>query len=160
MSKILELLFTEYENIYGLKMKKNYSIPKVYHGGDDYDLTKRWYVYYSFRNPETGKLKRQSPIFANFNRQHKTKRERLKSFKILRESLENLLKDGYSPYENETIENEYSTNSALDFALELKKSTVSPSTYKGYYNRVNVFKKYLKGKGLVRFRFCFLLRIT
>jgi len=26
MSKILELLCTEYENVYGLKMKKNYSV--------------------------------------------------------------------------------------------------------------------------------------
>jgi len=48
--------------------------------------------------------------------------------------------------ENETIENEYSANSALDFALELKKSTVSTSTYKGYYNRVKVFKKYFSFK--------------
>ena len=83
-------------------MKKNYSIPKIYHGGDDYDIKKRWYVYYSFRNPESGKLVRQSPIFANFNRLHKTKKERLKIFKILRETLEHLLKDGYSPYENQS----------------------------------------------------------
>ena len=32
--------------------------------------------------------------------------------------------------------------------LTVKKATVSDSTYKGYYNRVNVFKKYLKKKGL------------
>ncbi len=148
MSKILELLCTEYENVYGLKMNKNYSIPKIYHGGDNYDLTKRWYVYYSYGDPETAKLVRQNPIFANFNRLCKTKKERLTSFKILRDTLEQLLKEGYSPYENEIIENEYSANSAFDFALELKKSTVSSSTYKGYLNRVNVFKKYLKGKGL------------
>jgi len=148
MSKILELLCTEYENVYGLKMKKNYSIPKIYHGGKDYDLTKRWYVYYSYRHPETGKLVRQSPIFAKFNSLCKTKKERLEKFNILRETLENLLKDGYSPYENEAIENEYSANSALDFALGLKEKTVSATTYKGYNNRVNVFKKYLKGKGL------------
>ena len=70
MSKILELLCTEYENVYGLKMKKNYSVPVIYHGGDDYDLSKRWYVYYSYRHPETGILVRQSPIFANLNRLH------------------------------------------------------------------------------------------
>jgi len=148
MSKILELLCIEYENVYGLKMKKNYSTPKIYHGGKDFDLTKRWYVYYSYRHPETGLLVRQSPIFAKFNSLHKTKKERLKNFNILRETLENLLKEGYSPYETEPIENAYSANSALDFALELKEKTVSPSTYKSYYNRVNVFKKYLKGKGL------------
>ncbi|HCE54388.1 MAG TPA: integrase [Lutibacter sp.] len=148
MSKILELLCTEYENVYGLKMKKDYSTPKIYHGGKDYDLTKRWYVYFSFRHPETGKLVRQNPIFAKFNSLYKTKKERLTNFNILRETLENFLKDGYSPYKNEPIENEYSASSALDFALELKEKTVSPSTYKGYYNRVNVFTKYLKGKGL------------
>jgi len=148
MSKILELLCIEYENVYGLKMKNKYSKPKIYHGGEDYDLTKRWYVYYSYRHPETSKLVRQSPIFANFNRLFKTKKERLKNFNILRESLENLLKKGYSPYENKSLENEYSASSALDFSLELKEKTVSASTYKGYFNRVNVFKKYLKGKGL------------
>ncbi len=44
MSKILELLCIEYENVYGLKMKKDYSIPKIYHGGKDFYLTKRWFV--------------------------------------------------------------------------------------------------------------------
>jgi integrase len=148
MSKILELLCIEYENVYGLKMKKDYSIPKIYHGGEDYDLTKRWYVYYSYRHPETGLLVRQSPIFAKFNSLCKTKRERLKHFNILRETLESFLKDGYSPYETKPTENEYSANTTLDFALELKEKTVGISTYKGYRTRVNVFKKYLKGKGL------------
>jgi integrase len=148
MSKILELLCIEYENVYGLKMKNKYSKPKIYHGGQNYDLTKRWYVYYSYRHPETSKLVRQSPIFANFNRLFKTKKERLKNFNILRDSLENLLNEGFSPYENKPLENEYSASSALNYALELKEKTVSTSTYKGYYNRVNVFKKYLKSKGL------------
>jgi len=96
MSKILELLCTEYENVYGLKMKKDYKTPKIYHGGDDYDLTKRWYVYYSYKHPESGKFIRQSPIFAKFNRLHKTKIERLKSFTILREALEHLLFQTFS----------------------------------------------------------------
>ena len=60
----------------------------------------------------------QNTICANFNRLHKTKKERLKSFKILRETLEHLLKDGYSPYENQVIENEFSANSSLEFALD------------------------------------------
>lgn len=148
MSKILELLCTEYENVYGFKMKKKYTVPKIYHGGEDYDLNKRWYVYYSFRDPQSNKLVRQTPITANFNRLYKTKKERLKHFKLLRESLEELLKEGHSPYETEVVKNEYSANSVLDFALEHKKNTVSDSTYKGYKTRVNVFKNYLKEKGL------------
>jgi len=141
MSQLLSLLC-------GFKMKKNYTVPKIYHGGDDFDLSKRWYVYYSFKHPETGKMVRQSPIFANLNRLYSTKRERLKAFKILRETLEYLLKEGYSPYEDNEQTEEYSASSALEFALDLKKSSVSTSTYNGYKNRVNVFIKYLKKKGL------------
>lgn len=148
MSRILDLLYTEYENVYGLKMKKNYSTPKIYHGGDAYDISKRWYVYYSFRNPETGKMKRQSPIVANFNRLYKTKQERLKNFEVLRNTLEELLKQGYSPYKDTDSADDFSANSALEYALSLKKSTVATSTYKGYMTRVGVFKSYLKRKGL------------
>lgn len=148
MSKILELLYTEYKNVYGLEMKKKFSNPKIYHGGENYDLTKRWYVYYSYRNPVTGKLERQSPIFAEFNRLYKTKQERLKNFEVLRNTLEELLKQGYSPYKDKDSADDFSANSALEYALSLKKSTVATSTYKGYMTRVGVFKSYLKRKGL------------
>ena len=53
-------------------MKLNYSEPKIYTGGVDISswsklsksekeaaLSKDWFVYFSFRNPETGKLKKQ-----------------------------------------------------------------------------------------------------
>ena len=51
---------SEYDNAYDLKIKKNYSTPKIYDANGD--LSKRWYVYFSFRNPETGKLKRVTPF--------------------------------------------------------------------------------------------------
>jgi len=35
-----------------LLMKKNFSNPKIYTAKGN--LAKRWYVYFSFRNPETG----------------------------------------------------------------------------------------------------------
>ena len=38
-------------------MKKKYSTPKIYDAKGD--LSKRWYVYFSFRNPNTDKLERQ-----------------------------------------------------------------------------------------------------
>ena len=42
-----------YESAYDLTMKQQYSEPKIYLGNND--LSKRWYVYFSYRNPETGK---------------------------------------------------------------------------------------------------------
>jgi hypothetical protein len=61
-------------------MKLDYSEPKIFTGGTDINswsklsnrekkeaLSKRWYVYYSFRNPKTGKLARQTNIKAGAN---------------------------------------------------------------------------------------------
>ena len=38
---------------------KKYTKPKIYHGGNDFDLSKRWYVYYSYLNPKTGEMVQQ-----------------------------------------------------------------------------------------------------
>ena len=38
-----------------LLKKKIFSPPKIYTANGD--LSKRWYVYFSYRNPETGKLR-------------------------------------------------------------------------------------------------------
>lgn len=46
-------LIEEIKSAYNEKPMKNYVLAKIYHGGKTYDLTKRWYVYYSFQNPST-----------------------------------------------------------------------------------------------------------
>jgi hypothetical protein len=74
MNNFNEILQNEYAREYTLKGKKDYSEPKIYDAGGD--LTKRWYVYYSYRDPETGKLKRRPPIYKGANR-YKTKGERM-----------------------------------------------------------------------------------
>ena len=78
MSNFKELLTFEYESAYDfaydLPVKKNYSNPKIYTAAGD--LKKRWYVYFSYRNPETGKLKRITPFYGDVNK-YKTKEDRL-----------------------------------------------------------------------------------
>ncbi len=86
-----------YESAYDLSLKKEYSTPKIYTANND--LSKRWYVYFSYRNPDTGKLKRQTPIYGEANK-YKTKEERLAVLTILRQTLNKLLRQGYSPYKN------------------------------------------------------------
>jgi integrase len=93
-------------------------------------------------------MTRQTTIKANINRDFKTKRDRLKYINILRNTVEEVLKEGYSPYASNVIENEYSVKSALEYALELKKSTVKESTYSGYKKSVGVFIKFLTKRGL------------
>ena len=60
MSKFIAYLKSVHENVHDFKMKKEYLTPKIYDANGD--LTKRWYVYFSFRNPQTGKLERQANI--------------------------------------------------------------------------------------------------
>lgn len=104
-------------------MKLNYSEPKIYTGGVDINswsmlsklekkqaLTKQWYVYYSFRNPETNKLERQTSIKGGANR-YKDKKSRYYILKKLQESLSYVLSEGFNPYQDNSsladfIENE------------------------------------------------------
>lgn len=94
MSKNINKLIHAYVNAYDLTFKKKYSIPKINDGNGD--LSKRWYVYFSFRNPENGKLERQTPIYAGVN-QFENLKDRKAAIKILRDAVEGILQNGYDP---------------------------------------------------------------
>lgn len=81
MQKILTFLKKEYKNAYVLGYKKAYSEPKIYNAKGN--LSVRWYVYYAYRNPETNKLVKRTPIYAGIN-QFKTLKKRKEAIKILR----------------------------------------------------------------------------
>ena len=78
MSTLNELITiereNEYESAYDMSLRRNFSNPKIYSANGD--LKKRWYVYFSFREPKSGKLKRLTPFYGNVNK-YKTKEERL-----------------------------------------------------------------------------------
>ena len=93
-------------------MKLDYSEPKIFTGGTDISnwsklsatdkdeaLSKSWFVYFSYRHPETGKLKKQPFIKAGANN-FKTKRERYAFLRTMREALSKLLELGYNPYKD------------------------------------------------------------
>ena len=88
-----------YESAYDLTVKKNYSIPKIYIAGGD--LKKRWYIYFSYKDPKTGKMKRVTPFYGEANK-YKTKEDRLIVLSAYRKKLLELLKKGYSPFEDNT----------------------------------------------------------
>ncbi|WGU68294.1 hypothetical protein QIU18_00155 [Capnocytophaga canimorsus] len=108
---------------------------------------KRWYVYYYFRNKD-GKMVKQPSIYYKLNQEYKEFDDRYKAFHRLRNVVEKLLKEGFSPYEGEEADNKYTCFSALDYALEIKKSIVKSTTFTDYESRVNQFKRYLKARGL------------
>ena len=88
-----------YDYAYDLPMKNNFSTPKLYTASGD--LNKRWYVYFSYRNPKTGRLKRVTPFYGDAHK-YKTKEDRLFVLSAYRKKILELLKKGYNPFENNT----------------------------------------------------------
>ena len=162
MKTLTKKLESAYINAYVFEpvKKSNYSKPKISTGGikiSDWNkvskkerqeaLKKRWYIYYSFRNPKTGKLENQSFITGGANR-YKTKDERLEVLKAYQKALELLLKDGYNPYDK-TINKEVQENilyfsKALELFLKEKKKTVKGRTLIDLKNRLIKFETFLK----------------
>lgn len=89
----------EHDSEHDLLHKKKFTSPKIYSAKGD--LSKRWYVYFSFRDPVTGKLKRQKNIYGNANT-HKNKEDRLALLSRYRRRLLKLLKEGFNPYVDNT----------------------------------------------------------
>ena len=83
-----------------LLKKKIFSPPKIYTANGD--LSKRWYVYFSYRNPETGKLQRMKNVYGKTNN-YKTKEERLSVLTVYRKKLLELLKKGYNPFGDNAV---------------------------------------------------------
>ncbi len=166
MTKIIDILRSEYSSEYSNDYYvKQYSKPKIYPKivttkplsaftkADKEAIMKkhkRWYIYYSFLNPSTGEMKRQPAIYFNINRRYSDFDDRLKNIKLLRKSIENLLKRGFSPYEGELNTEMYTAESALNFALSLKRKTLKGKSYQDYENRLSHFKKFLNKKGILK----------
>ncbi|OAZ04714.1 tyrosine-type recombinase/integrase [Flavobacterium succinicans] len=148
MPKIIDLLSNEYANAYDLEYKSQYSAPKIYDANGD--LSKRWYVYYSYRNPATDKLERQTPIYAGVNK-FKNLKERKNAIKILAKAVENILENGFNPYDEDYVPvddaKNYSIADAVTFSLELKKNTLKENSFRDFRIRIKSFEKWLLSNG-------------
>ena len=87
----------EHDLEHAMNIKRQFSKPKIYIANGD--LTKRWYVYFSFRNPQTGKMDRMKNIYGIAN-SYKTKEQRLQVLTAYRINLLKLLKLGFSPFKD------------------------------------------------------------
>jgi len=187
MSSISLFLRAVNDSVNVFKMNQPYSEPKIFTGGVSITqwkdlssaekklvLSKEWFVYYSYRNPDSGKLKRQSHIKAGANR-HKNMRARLLVLKTLQRNLFLLLENGFNPYEDKTVNkkcflgktikvidppatsgnsqqepatNEMSITEAFKFGLEIKKRELNSNSYHRYSSHINRFEKWLTEKEL------------
>ncbi|MTE27559.1 tyrosine-type recombinase/integrase [Winogradskyella ouciana] len=89
----------EHDLEHDLEHKRKFSAPKIFDANGD--LKKRWYVYFSYRDPETGKMKRMKNIYGGANR-FKTKAERYSVLSLYKKRLLRFLKQGYNPFEDNT----------------------------------------------------------
>lgn len=126
MSLSFLLLRTVNASVNVFDMKLNFSTPKIYTGGvlisewsnltelqKEEALNKDWFVYYSFRDPRTQKLKRQPHIKAGVNKL-KTKRERIAFLRTMQKALLELLQAGFNPYQdNSQLESELFGSSSI-----------------------------------------------
>lgn len=150
MPKIIDLLSNEYANAYDLEYKSQYSAPKIYDANGD--LSKRWYVYFSFRKTAESALVRFPNNF--YAAQYLDKKDRLQWLKKIQRTLSILLKDGFDPYNPENKfefdtedKSNQSIEEALKFALNIKKSTLAATSYKGLEGRILRFEKWLNENG-------------
>ncbi|MGQ3644427.1 tyrosine-type recombinase/integrase [Ornithobacterium rhinotracheale] len=146
MANFFDIVQAEYKTEY--KMKK-YTKPQIYKPKKG-----RWYVYFSYQHPsELNSLGRpkmirfKCPTFG-LNANCKTRTEKLDAFSNLRDVVESVLKNGYSPFDKDyTSDGKYTAEAAIDYALSVKEKTISPKTYIDYEFRARTFKGYLKEKG-------------
>src|SRR5690606_38810219 len=110
MTSVLSFILQVHDSVHDFAMKPNYNEPKIYTGGVDINqwskytkkeqndaLKKHWYIYYSFRNPETGLMTQQKRIKASAN-SFTTRKGRLNILKPIQRRLLNILEAGYNPY--------------------------------------------------------------
>ena len=117
MPKIIDLLSNEYANAYDLEYKSQYSAPKIFDSNGD--LSKRWYVYFSFRKTTDTALVRFPNNF--YAAQYLDKKDRLQWLKKIQRTLSILLKDGFNPYNPENkfeFDTEDKSNQSIEEALK------------------------------------------
>ena len=160
---------SEYAKHYHLPLKTKFSTPKIasYKG----DLSKRWYVYFSFRDPSTGKMKRMSPIYGGANA-FKTKRARMAVLQSHQIILTKLLNRGYNPFVDNTqfyrqmIHEGYEKNylkrqgptppqvpvvdqgmtikKAIAYVIKQKEQKIAKSGKSTYIGRLKDFEKWMR----------------
>jgi integrase len=129
-------------NHFNLLKQKDFTVPKIFTGGVNIllwnqlnesekanALSKSWYIYYSFRDAKTGKLKRMPNIKGNTNKL-KTKKERVEYLNALSIALEFLLERGFNPNITNNIEElldrkQFETSKGNNTSIAIPKENIA-----------------------------------
>ena len=131
----------------GETMRLNYKKAKIYDGGGD--LKKQWFVYYSFKNPVTGKFERYK-VFREIN-QETTKAERYKLANAYKDGINKALEEGSNPFEQKDEYEDQAQNiiTCIDKFLDyIASSNKRYNTKRKYKYELNIFKDWINSTGL------------
>ena len=141
-------------------MAKLYSIPKLYvpkkqkgtRRVPSVDPGSKWYVYFYYQDPATGKMSSNPfKVYLDINR-YKTVKERKAYGKLLVKVVLHHLNDGYNPYVKGSAELQESKipsiNEAFEQALFDRKGYLKVNTYRSYADYLKIFLKWLDKKGV------------
>lgn len=117
-------------------MDNSFTKPKLCKSGNS------WYVYFVFN-------KKQHRLKENHNRIADLK-EREERFNILARFMHQRLKEGWNPDHTDPVneQSKFTLIEALRFALDKKKTNISPKTYSGYNGSVNFLETAIINIGL------------
>ena len=115
----------------------DFKLPKVFDA--DGDITRRWYVYYSYRNPDDRQWSRFR-IYISTGISSRTKRY-VKANEIITDLRKKLL-SGYNPFREQA--QGFSFKMAMKFAVDYKLSCTGKRTSFTYRSIVKLFMKWAK----------------
>ena len=119
-----------------------YRLAKLNDG--DNNLDNQWYVYYSYKHPETGKMVAFRKWISNRIKTKSARREKAREYVI---NINTRLRRGWNPYSDLDLK---LTNivDAMEFVMKIKAATIKKRSVFTYNSVVKNFSEYLKKKGL------------
>jgi integrase len=110
-----------------------------------------WYVYYYFRNPETGKFDSRSKFdYKHGINRYKTIAQRKAFGEKLVIAYTTMLDNGYNPWNNTILKKDLNTFSimtlseAMNYAMEMKKKELATNTNTDWKHRLLNFQNFIK----------------
>lgn len=130
------------------QMAKLYKKPKLSNSGGD--LSAKWFVYFSFVHPSSGKFQRIK-VYLDLN-SYKTKTERNEYAGLLIKSITELLENGYNPFLTATeqkIGEVHTLAQAIPTYLLIKETQLRGKTVTGYKSVLKQFGEWATLKGFM-----------
>lgn len=121
-----------------------YKLPEIYDAGGD--VGKQWFVFYSFKDPETGKFKRFK-VFRDIN-QSKLKSERTQKARAIKQALTELLIEGFDPFYEYKPDLTFSVVNCVDLFLDQIKPQLKKKSFNRLFYELRKMKAWFQNQNL------------